>query len=200
MNIQRLLKNSGYTVSRHDIDESDYKIVINNITTKEGDFDRLIRGLNKLFSDRCVNYNAWADKITILKNCEEATNCSSIGQHKRSSIDLIPNYEEDDNMELDIDETTFYDPIDASDDAEYLVEEDDDESSETEEEDGEYLEIDTTLNTDTSDDTDTNTSSDDEEIYTADIVDTEDNIDSQDSTNPMDDLKNRRSGSKSISI
>lgn len=196
MNIQRILNNAGYTNVNHNIKDNGYKITIGNITTKEGNFDKLIKLLNREFSDRCVNYNAWADTITILKDCEEATNSSSIGQHKRSSIDLIPNYEDDDEMELDIDETTFYDPVDASDDAEYLVEEDDEE----EEEDGEYLEIDTTLNTDTNTTANTSSSNDDEEIYTTDIIDTEDNIDSQDSTNPMSDFENRKSGSKSISI
>lgn len=127
----------------------------------------------------------------------EATNVGSIGQHKRSSIDLI-NPDDEDMSRFDVDD-------DDSDDFELLVEDGDTE----EVNDDDFVELDLvddieTTTTDTEDDTtgdttDTADTDDSDELeLDSDTVDS--NIDGRDSTSPMDNSKSKRTGTNKIDI
>ena len=120
---------------------------------------------------------------------DETTGVGSIGQHKRSSIDIIDSEEETDRFD-----------IDDSDDYELLIEEDDVEETDDESTvDGEYIEL------DLSDDTENVTTDDTDELEPVDDgaesdTDTDGNIDGKDSTSPMDNNKPKRTGSNKIDI
>lgn len=211
--IDKLLKSIGNSDLLRNVEENDYKIVINGVDEyfdNQKSINDFIKTLNKNFTDKCVNYNAWSDSITVFKNCAEATNCSSVGQHKRSSIDLIPNIDnETSRFDLDDENEDNYDYLLELDDTDcdYCYDDDyneDDvllEEGETDDSEDELEINDITVKVDGSNNEIKSTSKPDENtIYNSSEDDDFENVDSLDSTNPMTDFQSRRSGNRSISI
>ena len=206
--IKSILKNSGNEKLLSNVYENDYKIKISNVGKN---YRGLVESLNRVYTEKCVNYNSYTDTITVFKNYKETTGVSSIGQHKRSSIDLIPEDDSEINkfnvyddaedyeylLELEPDFDTDY--VEDEDDGDYLYEDDTetDEGIENSETDELIVNDVSTSNTNT---IKPNTNSNDTTIYQFSDDDLEVNIDSQDSTNPMSDFQSRKSNNNSISI
>ena len=207
--IKSILKNSGNEKLLSNVYENDYKIKISNVGKN---YKSLVESLNRVYTEKRVNYNSYTDTITVFKDYTETIGVSSIGQHKRSSIDIIP---EDDG------EVNKFNVYDDAEDYEYLLELEpdfDDDLNCIDDEDSDYLfEDDTEIDEEIEDsetdelvvnDVSTNNTStikpninnNDTTIYKSDSDDLEINIDSQDSTNPMSDFQSRKSNSNSISI
>ena len=206
--VKSILKNSGNEKLLSNVYENDYKIKISNVGKN---YRGLVESLNRVYTEKCVNYNSYTDTITIFKNYKETTGVSSIGQHKRSSIDLIPEDDSEINkfnvyddaedyeylLELEPDFDTDY--VENEDDSDYLYEEDTEDSEETENSETDELII-NDISTNNTNTVKPNINNNDTTIYKDSDDDLEVNIDSQDSTNPMDDFQNRRSNNTSISI
>lgn len=206
--IKSILKNSGNEKLLSNVYENDYKIKISNVGKN---YRGLVESLNRVYTEKCVNYNSYTDTITVFKNYKETIGSSSIGQHKRSSIDLIPEDDGEINkfnvyddaedyeylLELEPDFDTDY--VEDEDDSDYLYEDDTDDSEETENSETDELII-NDISTNNTNTIKPNINNNDTTIYKGSDDDLEVNVDSEDSTNPMDDFQNRKSNNTSISI
>lgn len=146
------------------------------------------------------------DELELDEDIVETTGVGSIGQHKRSAIDIIE--KDDDDNENDYDR---FNTGEEEDDDEILLEITEETEPYELELDDDFVEINTQnflpneqdeLELDDNEDT-VNTSENEDDIDTSGIVDTtnkEVNIDGSDSTSPMDDNKYKKSGSNSIDI